>query len=186
MNSRNIGGPPAGEPWCVYTREMLLSPAFREMSVNCRRFINALEVENMSHAGMENGNLLMPYNQLERWWHVPRRLIRQTIDEAIERGLIEERRGLRLSYAKSTPTRFRLTFRPTREGSPMQWVAATNEWRRYRSTQSASNGSDMAPGKCHKVNRHGRSSVPDRELSKVPDDEPLSISRAGVGSAQWR
>src|SRR5215472_12560285 len=80
-------GPPAGEPWCWYTREMLLAPAFREASINCRRLISALEVENVSHAGTENGNLKMPYNQLVRWWHIPRRLIRRTIDEAIERGL---------------------------------------------------------------------------------------------------
>ena len=123
MSKAKIGGPPAGEGFCWYTREMMLSPAFREASTNCRRFIAALEVENMNHAGTENGNLKMPYNQLVRSWHVPRRLIRQTIDEAIDRGLIEERRGMRLSYAKTTPTRFRLTFRATREGTPLRWVA---------------------------------------------------------------
>jgi hypothetical protein len=181
MKSRNIGGPPAGEPWCWYSREMLLSLAFREASINCRRFINALEVENMSHAGTENGNLLMPYNQLARWWHIPRRLIRRAIDEAIDRGLIEERRGLRLWYAKSTPTRFRLTFRPTWEGSPPQWVLATNEWRRYRSPKNASNGSEVAPDKCHKVHRVRRASVPQSEPAKVPDSTLLSISWAEGG-----
>ena len=150
MKNLKIGGPPAGEGFCWYTRRMLLAPAFREASINCRRLINALEVENMGHAGTENGNLLMPYNQLERWWHIPRRLIRQTIDEAIERGLIEERRGLRLSYAKSMPTRFRLTFRPTREGSPPRWVPATNEWQRYQNAKNISKGSEVAPDKCTK------------------------------------
>jgi hypothetical protein len=91
----------------------------------------------MSNAGTENGNLVMPYNRLARWWGIPRRLIRQTIDEAVERGLIEERRsGWRLSYAKSTPNRFRLTFRDTREGMPPRWVPATNEWRRYRTPKT--------------------------------------------------
>jgi hypothetical protein len=37
---------------------MLLSPAFREASVNCRRLIAALETENMNHAGTENGELV--------------------------------------------------------------------------------------------------------------------------------
>jgi len=181
MRKSTIGGPPAGEPFCWYTREMLLSAAFREASINCRRFINALEVENMSHAGTENGNLKMPYNQLVRSWHIPRRLIRQTIDEAVERGLIEETRGFRLWYAKSMPTKFRLTFRPTREGTPPQWKPATNEWRRYRTPENLSKGSELAPGKCHKVNRVRRSSVPLGELAKVPDGAPLSISRAGGG-----
>src|ERR1700693_536025 len=79
------------------------------------------------------------------------------------------------------PTRFRLTFRPTREGTPPRWVPATNEWRRYRTPENVSKGSEVAPGKCHKVNRVRRSSVPHRELAKVPDDEPLSISRAEGG-----
>ena len=58
MKSRKIGGPPPGEGFCWYTREMLLHPAFSEQSINCRRFIAALEFENMSHAGTENGNLV--------------------------------------------------------------------------------------------------------------------------------
>ena len=182
MRKPKVGGPPAGEAFCWYTREMLLAPAFSEASINCRRLINALEVQNMSHAGTENGNLLMPYNQLERWWHIPRRLIRQTIDEAVERGLIEERRsGWRLSYAKSMPNTFRLTFRPTREGTPPQWKPPTNEWRRYRSPKNESNGSDMASGKCHKVNRAQQQSVPHGELAKVPDHTPLSIFRVVGG-----
>ena len=186
MKSRKIGGPPPGEGFCWYTLEMLSHPAFREQSINCRRFIAALEFENMSHAGTENGNLIMPYNQLERWWDIPRRLIRQTINEARTRGLVEERHGgWRLSYAKSNPNRFRLTFRQTREGNPPQWKPPTNEWRRYQSPKNISKGSEVAPGKCHKVNRQRRSSVPDRELAKVPDSEPLSISRA-VGGGEGR
>ena len=183
MSRRNkLGGPPAGMPWRWHSLEMLLSPAFREGSINCRRFIDALEVENMSHAGTENGNLIMPYNQLQRVWHIPRRLIRQTINEAVKRGLVEERRrGWRLSYSKSMPNTFRLTFRPTREGNPPRWVPPTNEWRRYRTPENGSKGSEVAPGKCHKVNRVRRSSVPHGELARVPDDEPLSISRAEGG-----
>jgi len=117
-----------------------------------------------------------------RSWHIPRRLIRQTIDEAIERGLIEERRsGWRLSYAKSMPNTYRLTFRPTREGTPPQWKPPTNEWRRYRSPKNVSNGSEVAPGKYHNVNRLQRSSVPHRELVKVPHRTPPSIFRAEGG-----
>jgi hypothetical protein len=134
MKTAKVSGPPAGKPWCWYTAEMLLHPAFLEASINCRRFIDALEVENMNHAGRENGNLVMPYNQLQRWWGIPRRLIRRTIDEAVERGLVEERRGgWRLSFAKSDPNRFRLTYRPAWEGTPRKERPATNEWRQYES-----------------------------------------------------
>jgi hypothetical protein len=133
MAKNKVGGPPAGEPWCWYSREMLLSPAFRGASINCRRFLHALEAENMAHAGTENGNLVMPYNQLELVWHIPRRLIRKTINEAVERGLVEERRaGWQMSYAKKQPNTYRLTHRPTHEKSPPRWIAPTHEWRRCR------------------------------------------------------
>ena len=178
MTKQKGGGPPADQPWCWYTRAMLLSDAFRDMSINCRRFIAALEVENMSHAGSENGCLVMPYNQLERYWHIPRRLIRPTIEEAKERGLVvEERRGWRLSYAKSMPNLFRLSFRPTREGNPPRWIEPTNDWRRYRSPKNASKGSEVKPDKCHIVQRAKLPSVPLRELASVSDRELLSISR---------
>ena len=184
MKGTNVGGPPAGKPWCWYTPEMLLHPAFGEQSINCRRFIAALEVENMNHAGTENGNLIMPYNQLERWWGIPRRLIRQTITEAKKRGLIEERRGgWVMSYAKSNPNRFRLTFRATREGDPPRWIPPTNNWRKYQSPKNASNGSEMAPTRYHNVNQQRRSSVPLRQLPSVPEDTPHSISRVEGGGA---
>jgi hypothetical protein len=131
MRNRS-GGPPAGKPWCWYSREMLLSPAFVGGSINCRRLLNALEVENMNHAGKENGKLVMPYNQLQRTWRIPRRLIRPAIDEAIERGLLREERGLRLCYPKTAPNTYRLTYRPTFEGTPPRAVPPTNEWQQYR------------------------------------------------------
>jgi len=184
MKRNKAGGPPDGEGFCWYTREMLLSDAFRSASINCRRLINALEVENMSSAGTGNGTLTIPYNQLERWWGIPRRLIRRTIEEAKERGLIEERHsGWRLSYAKLNPTKYRLTFRATREGIPPQWKPPTNEWRRYRRPKKRIKGSEVAPDKCHKVNLHRRTAVPESELASVPDREPLSISWAEGGGA---
>ena len=178
MAKQKIGGPPAGQPWCFYTKEMLLSDAFRTMSISCRRLIAALEVENMSHAGAENGRLIMPYNQLERVWRIPRRLIRSTMEEAEERGLIEvRRRGWRLSYAKSMPTCFRLTFRPTKEKDSPGWIPGTDEWRRYRSRKNVSNGSEVKPDQCQIVNQARLPSVPLGELGKVPARTPLSISR---------
>jgi hypothetical protein len=120
-------------PWCWYTAEMMMHPAFSGASINCRRFVTALEVENMAHAGTENGNLIVTYNQLERVYGISRRLIRASIDEAVRRGLVEERRGLRLSYAKSSPTKYRLTFRPACDSnSPRRWTLPTDEWKRYR------------------------------------------------------
>jgi hypothetical protein len=133
-------GPPADRPWCWYTREMLLSPAFRERSINCQRLIAALEVENMSHGGLENGNLVLPYLQLVRSWGIGRRLIRLAIDQASDLGLIEVTGGdYRLWLAKSMPIKFRLTFRATREGTEphQKWIRPTNEWRQYRPTRKA-------------------------------------------------
>jgi len=51
MKRVKAGGPPAGETWCWRTREMILSPAYREASINCRRLMDALEFDPQKQIG---------------------------------------------------------------------------------------------------------------------------------------
>jgi hypothetical protein len=68
------------------------------------------------------------------------------------------------------------------KGSPPQWKPARDEWRRYRprTPKKRSNGSEVAPDKCHKLNGARHPSVPHSQLAKVPDLTPLSISRGSA------
>ncbi len=77
---RKFRGPPKDQPWSWHSREMLLSPAWRALSVNGRRLLDFLELEHLAHAGRENGHLKATYDQLEEYG-ISRRLIPRTIGE---------------------------------------------------------------------------------------------------------
>ncbi len=114
--------PPKGEPWGWLTRELVSSPAWRSCSINCVRLIDFLMVENMNHAGAENGNLKATYDQLVAWG-LTRSEIRPAIKEADFLGLVRFVRGGRWA-GSNQPSTYRLTFWADREGN-----APTNDWK---------------------------------------------------------
>ena len=83
---------PDNTPFVQLTRDLIASPSWCSMSINCRRLIDFLMVENMNHAGLENGKLLATYDQLVKWG-IPRGYIHQTITEAERLGLLLAERG---------------------------------------------------------------------------------------------
>ena len=57
---------PHGVGWCVpLPRDLLNSPAWLAMSHQCRKLVDALMAEHADHGGLENGNLLVPYDTLQ-------------------------------------------------------------------------------------------------------------------------
>jgi hypothetical protein len=132
-NSREqkVHRPPAGEPFVCHTREMLESQAWRARSLSCVRLLEFLEIEHMSHAGTENGNLMAPYTQL-----VAHGLRRHSISAAIEEaellGLVRCRRGARVA-GRPQPSRYRLTYL----GTTSDHALPTNEWKRITPEQIA-------------------------------------------------
>ena len=120
--SRKIYSPPKGEPWRWLTRELISSPAWRMRSINVARLIDFLLVEDMNHAGTENGNLNATYDQLCEWG-IGRRHIRPAIEEAQFLGLLHCEQGV-WHGGKFEMNCFRLTFYPYRQG-----YSATNEWK---------------------------------------------------------
>ena len=116
--------PPEGEPFVWLTQELIASDAWRTLSINGRRLLEFLMIEHMNHGGLENGNLVAPYEQLVAFG-ITRRLVNPTIDELKTRGLVDvQRAGMR------SATRFALTWLPIGHMEP------TNRWRRYRETFS--------------------------------------------------
>lgn len=121
-------------PFVQLPRDLLSSLAWRSASINCRRLLDFLLLEHMAHAGHENGNLIATYSQLEAFG-IGRRLIGAAIEEAERLKLIAVQRGLRRGFARSHPTRFRLTFLPTRvtdAPGAAYLVPPGDEWRQYK------------------------------------------------------
>lgn len=119
---KKLFGPPKDTPWTWQTLELMFSPAWRAMSVNSRRLINFLQIENQRHAARENGNLIATYDQLVVYG-LTRSEIRPAIEEARFLGLVRFERGGRWA-GTNQPSRFRLTYYADKDGNP-----PTNEWR---------------------------------------------------------
>lgn len=115
---RKVFGPPQDEPWVWLPTALLYSVPWRAMRPNTRRLIDFLLIEHRNHAGLENGNLVAPYGQLETYG-MTRQRIRSAIDEAEALGLVHvNRQGQRRA------TKYRLTFYADAERAP-----PTNEWK---------------------------------------------------------
>ncbi len=120
--AKKLRAPPKDEPWCWLTRELLASPAWRALSVNARRLMDFLLVEDMNHAGTENGNLCATYDQLTVWG-ISRRKILDAIQETERLGFTAVQHGGRWQ-GTNQPSKFRLTFYADKEGAP-----PTNNWK---------------------------------------------------------
>src|SRR3546814_11829415 len=99
---------PEGTPFVMISQAMLESPAWSVLGVNHRRLLDFLMIEHTANAGLENGRLKAPRNQLETFG-IPRRFIGSTIfetealgfvdvvDEAQSISLEEDRKSTRLN-----------------------------------------------------------------------------------------
>lgn len=123
--ARKVASPPKGEPFVQLTRELLESPAWRGMSINCRKLIDFLMCDHMNHAGQENGKLMAPYDQLVVYG-LTRSEIANAIDEAEYLRLILVERGGRWA-GTNRPSTYELTFLPKQHPNPM---TPTNDWKK--------------------------------------------------------
>ncbi len=105
------------------TRDMLASPAMRALSLTGRRLLDFLLIENMNHAGTDNGALLATKDQLMAFG-LSRRLIAPAVRELVFLGLVRVERGRLTRGGVKAPNLYRLTFYADNEGAP-----ATNEWK---------------------------------------------------------
>lgn len=119
--------PPQDTTWIWETREMLESPAYHARSINARRLWDALRLEHLRNGSFENGNLVMPYNELERVHGCSRGLIRDAIDELVALGFLAEGDPRPVNGNHRPANTYRLTFLGVGAGAP-----PTNEWKRFK------------------------------------------------------
>lgn len=112
--------------WIWETLEMLKSPAFHARSINARRIWDALKAEHLMSGAYANGELVMPYNELQRIYGCSRGLIRDGIDELVALGFITEEEPREINGNHRPANTYRLTFLGTGRAAP-----PTNEWRRF-------------------------------------------------------
>ncbi|MEI9982633.1 MAG: hypothetical protein WDN69_05125 [Aliidongia sp.] len=204
-------GIPIEGPFVPLRLELLRSLAYKGLSINARRLLDFLMVEQLQHAGLENGRLLATYDQLQRQG-IGRSYIPKAISDLEERGLVVVDRRPRKSFTESYPLLFRLTFvqhQVQNEKGTKYWVAPTNDWRTWSETAAedrANRCNDRVPRQSTIENSgkpenpasqpipHGAQSSTmvspeSEEISQISvgpmvlKGEPLSISREDEGSA---
>jgi hypothetical protein len=116
---------------------MLESPAYRALSMLARKVLNAIEVEHLKHGGKDNGQLIVPYNQLRKYCggaskRTSKRLIAQAIRELEALGFIMVIRGHAGNGVERAPNMFGLTYLPGHNGGP-----PSDEWKNIGSIEEA-------------------------------------------------
>jgi len=132
--TRNRGalGFPKGVGFCVpVPRDLLISPGWLAMSVQCRKLVDALMAEHADHGGVKNGNLKAPYDMLQARG-MRRGTILNAVVEAKALGIIDPRRGVRSYGSRKAPSEYRLTWLGTPDG-----LTPTNEWKAIKSDEQA-------------------------------------------------
>ena len=129
LNARGVRMPShkkKHEPTLWLPLALLQSSAWQNRSINCRRLLDFLAIEDVSNAGRKNGSLNATYGQL-RAFGIPQRKITEAILEAEALGLIEVEHGPRIG-AMSRMSRFRLTYTQVyKDGRPL---SPTHEWKK--------------------------------------------------------
>ena len=127
-----LNRPPPGEPFLWFTREMMTSAAWRGMSEAAWWLLCRIGVEHMDHAGTENGNLPVTYDDFERYG-VRRKSVKRAVQELVALGWIDVvspgRAGQGIGRC---PARYALTWLPTVDGAP-----GTNRWKAIKSREDA-------------------------------------------------
>ncbi len=115
---------PQDEPWIFIPHAVLESAAYRSLSINARRVLDRLIIENSNHKRLLYGGLRVSARQLQKWG-VTKDCLTSAIRELEEKGLITKSQGDRVGDLRP-PYHYRLTFYGTLEGPP------TNEWKKWQ------------------------------------------------------
>src|SRR5208337_4276479 len=91
-------------------RQLVESPAMRVLSLAAHQALTRIEIEQMSHGGVENGKLAVTYRQFEEWG-VRRHSVASAIREPVALGIVEiARRGYSGAADVRMPSLYRLTY----------------------------------------------------------------------------
>ena len=129
--TRKIRHNSIGEQFGWHTIRMLLSPAYRELSLSGRRVLDRVDIELAQHGGSDNGALPVTYDDFERYG-IHRHSIGAAIREVVALGFLEITVKGRAGNADwRQPNKFRLSSRNTDYAKP------TNDWEKIETKEQA-------------------------------------------------
>jgi hypothetical protein len=112
---------------------MLESEPWRALTLSGRLVLDRLMIEHMAHAGTQNGELIVTYDQFLAFGISSRRAVAQGIEIAVALGFLDiTARGYRAFGSARRPARYGLTWLPRCDGT-----LASNRWKRFSSSEEA-------------------------------------------------
>jgi hypothetical protein len=150
--TKRANGPPADEPWIWFTREMLESDAWQAMPISARKVVERIALEHMAHAGTQNGELIVTYDDFARFG-LRRESISEAINVAVALGFLAVAvRGRRAFGSARRPSLYALAWLPRCDGTP-----ATGAWRSIQGREKAEAIAEAAmPSRGKARRRHKR------------------------------
>jgi hypothetical protein len=157
--------------WIAHRLVLLVSPAWQARPKPLAGILERLEIEHMRHAGLENGNLIVSYDQFVAFG-VSRKIIRAAEVCGRALGLIEAVHSEESIGGVRAPNRYRLTYVPEKgKRAPTdEWQGVTAE----RAAQVVADFQNVATKKRGPSYPRGTHAVP---LGYLPD--PVSSSPFG-------
>jgi hypothetical protein len=117
---------------------MLESPAYRVLSLSGHRVLSRIEIELAHHAGHDNGELIVSYQQFVDYG-IERHAIAPAIRECVALGFLAvTERGRAGNREHRSPNKYRLTYRHAGRAKP------THEWAHIRTIGDAELSARMA------------------------------------------
>lgn len=130
---RKRNQPPEGQAFVWITNEMLSSPAWIALPDNAMRGIMRIAQEHMAHGGRKNGELPVTWNNFQAYG-IRRGSITDAIKAFVALGFVRMAGRGRPTNGrdKGSSSLWTLTWLMTADGE-----AATNDWRRIKSAEDA-------------------------------------------------
>lgn len=131
--SGNRNAPPKGESWIWYTHHMLASPAWKAMTSNAHRVLDRACLEWMNHAGTQNGELAISYDEFMLAGCPSRNAVAEGIRVAEALGFIDVTyRGRRAIGGLRFASTYGLTWLDRADRT-----SRTNRWKRIATLEEA-------------------------------------------------
>jgi len=165
-----------GGPFAARTIAMLESPAYRALTLAAHRVLSRLEIELARHAGNDNGNLIVPFDDFEEYG-IHRDAIAPAIRQLVDLGFLEitERGRGGNAACTRTPTKYRLTTRPAGDAD------ATNEWKKIGRNLKETRAARRAKTKTQS-RKAGPAPVPESGTEAANFPVPESVPQASFPS----
>ena len=109
--------------WIPHRLELLTSPAWRHRPRPLAKILERLEIEHLFHAGKENGELIVTYDQFVAFG-ISRRAVYPSLAIGQQLGLIAVSHDEKWGGEIRPPNRYRLTYVPAKGKK-----APTDEWK---------------------------------------------------------